>query len=96
MTTYPLSEPATMYRSAPNDIGDDMVDDVVARAALSDCVDVLKEWSPQDRATVYIQIDNLDLRYGPEEIEELLAFLRQEAESVRPNETANRPFDSGD
>jgi hypothetical protein len=53
MTTYPLSEPATIYRTAePN--------------------------QTDDRATARVEVNDMDLRYGPGEIEELLTFLREE------------------
>ena len=78
MTTYPLSEPATIYRKAGHD-GPDTERAIVARGSLSDCAEILEDWSEADRAAVEIEIDDMSLRYGPQEIEELLAFLREEA-----------------
>ena len=77
MTTYPLSEPATTYRKT--DEADGAARDIVARGSLSDCAENLQGWSETDRAAVEIEIDDMSLRYGPGEIEELLAFLREEA-----------------
>lgn len=77
MTTYPLSEPATIYRKA-NQTGD-AVRDIVARGSLSDCAEFLYSWSETDRVFIDIEIDDMALLYGPNEIEELLAFLREEA-----------------
>ena len=79
MTTYPLSEPATIYRTADQDEG--AARDVVARGSLSDCAEILEDWSRTDRASVEIEIDDMSLRYGPDEIEELLTFLREEDKS---------------
>lgn len=76
MTTYPLSEPATIYRTADQSEG--AARDVVARGSLSDCAEILENWSSNDRASVEIEIDDMSLRYGADEIEELLTFLREE------------------
>ena len=78
MTTYPLSEPATIYRKA--DQAEGAARDAVARGSLSDCAEILEDWSRTDRASVEIEIDDMVLRYGPDEIEELLTFLREEDE----------------
>ena len=83
MTTYPLSEPATIYRKA--DETGDAARAVVARGSLADCAEILQGWSQTDRAVTEIEIDDMALRYGPDEIEELLAFLReQEGGSTAP------------
>ncbi|MEN2786663.1 hypothetical protein ACFOKI_01815 [Sphingomonas qilianensis] len=79
MTTYPLSEPATIYRSDAH-----QSDAVVSRGSLSDCADLLQDWSTEDRAAVRIEIDDMELRYGPEQIEELLKFLREEDDAPLP------------
>ena len=84
MTTYPLSEPATIYRIAVSDAGRRQGRDIVARGSLSDCAETLENWSADDRRSVAIEIDDMSLDYGPEEIEELLEFLRQE-EKGRPD-----------
>jgi hypothetical protein len=79
VTTYPLSEPATIYRTADQTEGS--ARDVVARGSLSDCAEILEGWSRADRASVEIEIDDMSLRYGPDEVEELLTFLRKEHKS---------------
>ena len=78
MTTYPLSEPATIYRTSDRTEADGGVSEVVARGSLSDCAEILEGWSETDRADVEIEIQDMSLRYGPSEIEELLTFLRDE------------------
>lgn len=76
MTTYPLSEPATIYRKADHTQGETR--DIVARGSLADCAEILEDWSESDRTAAEIDIDDMSLRYGPAEIEELLTFLREE------------------
>lgn len=78
MTTYPLSEPATIYRNAGQKELSGATREVVARDSLSDCAEILEGWSETDRALVEVEIDDMSLRYGPNEIEELLTFLREE------------------
>ena len=78
MTTYPLSEPATAYRGEEQGAASNQNKDIVAQGTLSDCVEVLEGWSKEDRASVRIDIDGMNLRYGPDEVEELLEYLRQE------------------
>jgi hypothetical protein len=78
MTTYPLSEPATIYRTAEPNQADGQSGDVVAQGSLADCAEILEGWSPADRATARVEVNDMDLRYGPGEIEELLTFLREE------------------
>lgn len=73
MTTYPLSEPATIYRTDKS--GEERKS--VARGSF-DCADILAGWSSEDRVTVEIEVDDMALRYGSDEIEELLQFLREE------------------
>jgi hypothetical protein len=78
MTTYPLSEPATIYRTAEPNQTDEQCGEVVAQGSLADCAEILEGWSPTDRATARVEVNDMDLRYGPGEIEELLTFLREE------------------
>jgi hypothetical protein len=81
MTTYPLSEPATIYRESEG--GEAGSNDKVARGSLSDCAEILEGWSTEDRARVRVEMDDMSLRYGTQEIEELLAFLREEDKDAR-------------
>ncbi|WP_260598593.1 hypothetical protein [Sphingomonas endolithica] len=82
MTTYPLSEPATLSRTAKG--GSET--EIVARGSLSDCADIVADWSTEERALVRIDVDDMALRYGPEEVEELLAFLREESAGLSNQE----------
>jgi hypothetical protein len=79
MTTYPLSEPATIRRTTGGGDGASRTDDVVARGSLADCADMLAAWPVEERSSIQVDVDDMDLRYGPEEIEELLGFLREES-----------------
>ena len=79
MTTYPLSEPSTIYRAAAPTEGSVQSHDVVARGSLADCADILEGISAEDRATMRVDVDDMSLSYGPDEINELLDFLRAEA-----------------
>ena len=81
MTTYPLSEPSTIYRSAGQ--SEDPAADVVSRGSLADCAETLEGWSAADRAGIRVQVDEMNLTYGPPEIEELLDFLREEAAAAQ-------------
>ncbi|RYD26676.1 MAG: hypothetical protein EOP89_06505 [Lysobacteraceae bacterium] len=79
MTTYPLSELATLYAvEAP----DDATSDVLGRGTLEECADIVADLSPDRRKTVSIRMDDLDLTFGPQEIGELLEFLRSEDEGL--------------
>lgn len=92
MTTYPLSEPATIYRPGKDQSADAAPSDIVARGTLSDCAEILEKWSVDDRAAVRIDMDDLGLRYGPDEIEELMQFLAAEhAEAELPVGLVDRP-----
>ncbi len=86
MTTYALSEGATIRRTATG--SDAGTEEVVARGSLADCADILQDWSAEDRASVLIDIDDMDLRYGPAEIEELLVFLRGESAGLSNRDIA--------
>ena len=86
MTTYALSEPATIRRTATG--SDAGAGEVVTRGSLADCADVLQGWSAKDRASVLIDIDDMDLRYGPAEVEELLVFLRGESPGLSNQDIA--------
>ena len=79
MTTYPLSEPATIRRTAKSGKASNRTDDVVAQGSLADCADVLEALSAEERSALRVEIDDMALRYGPEEIEELLIYLREES-----------------
>ena len=84
MTTYPLSEPSTIYRAAGASAAGPgyasaQADDVVARGSLADCAEILEGTPPADRTAMRVEVDDMSLSYGPDEINELLDFLREEA-----------------
>jgi hypothetical protein len=79
MTTYPLSEAATIYA------GDGRAD-VLGKGALNECVDVVRRLPDEKRASITIKMDDLDLTYGPAEIGELVEFLNDEDEGLSNKE----------
>jgi hypothetical protein len=88
MTTYPLSEPATIYAVE----GDtEAMSDVVGQGTLAECVDVVAAMSPDKQQAIFIQMDDLGLRFGPPEVAELLRFLRDESGGLSNNEIADIP-----
>jgi hypothetical protein len=86
MTTYPLSEPATIRRTGKSGNAASQADEVVARGPLGECAEILDAWPTKERAAVQIDIDDMDLRYGPQEIQELLTFLREESAGLSNQE----------
>jgi len=83
MTTYPLSEPATIYKV---DTSDDAVAEVLERGTLEDCADIAAGLSSDEQTAITIKMDRLGLNFGPEEIIELLRFLREETKGLSNNE----------
>jgi hypothetical protein len=83
MTTYPLSEPATIYSV---DASGDVTSDVLGQGTLENCVDIIGGLSADSQKAVFIQMDGLDLRFGPREVGELLRFLREEGTGLSNNE----------
>ncbi|UZK67819.1 hypothetical protein [Sphingomonas sp. M1-B02] len=78
MTTYPLSEPATIRATgAPDALG---------RGTLEECTEVVAGLSPEMQKSASIEMDGLDLKFGPREIGELLRFLREENAGLSNNE----------
>ena len=73
MTTYPLSEPATIHAS------DNGTEAVAGQGSLADCAEMIEQFSADKRAGARIEMDDMDLRFGPSEIDELLHFLREES-----------------
>jgi len=75
MTTYPLSEPASIVAvAASNDA--DLAD--IGRGTLEECVAIVATLSPDRQRAIAIRMDNLDLEFGPDEIGELLQYLGAE------------------
>lgn len=90
MTTYPLSEPATI---CPADRSDDASSaspdqETLGQGTLAECADIVAGMPPDRRASVHIQMDSLDLRFGPGEVGELLQFLREESAGLSNKEIA--------
>lgn len=84
MTTYPLSELATIYSLE----GGKSQSDVVGQGTLEDCADIVADLAPDERKAISIQMDDLDLKFGPEEVGELLRFLRNESSGLSNTEIA--------
>ena len=85
MTTYPLSEMATIYAGT----GDaDAPSDVVGQATLEECANIVAGLPADRQKSVTIQMDDLDLRFGPEDVSELLQVLRDETAGLSNTEIA--------
>jgi hypothetical protein len=78
MTTYPLSEPATIYADG-NDAKDARV---LGRGTLSECADLIAEFPEEKRTAVRIQMDAMDIQFDSTEVDELLQFLRDESSGL--------------
>ncbi|MBB5712936.1 hypothetical protein [Sphingomonas xinjiangensis] len=74
MTTYPLSEPATIYASEE----DGTERKVVGQGTLEACAEIVERLPAQGRTSACIEMDELDLKFGPDEVDELSRFLREE------------------
>lgn len=79
MTTYPLSEPATIYA---DDDHDAKGTDVLGRGTLAECADLIAEFPADKRNAVRIEMDDLDLQFDTAEVDELLQFLRDESSGL--------------
>ncbi|MEG3082087.1 hypothetical protein U1707_00395 [Sphingomonas sp. PB2P12] len=88
MTTYPLSEPATIY--AVGDL-DAKSTDVLGRGTLSECADLIAEFPAEKRNSVRIQMDDLDLQFDSDEVDELLQFLRDESSGLSNKDISTIP-----
>lgn len=75
MTTYPLSEPATIYT---NDEAGEATSAMRGKGTLAECADIWEGLSPDDRSSVSIRMDDLALSYQPAEVAELVRFLRED------------------
>ncbi|WP_423326564.1 hypothetical protein [Sphingomonas sp. 4RDLI-65] len=85
MTTYPLSEPATIYAAEPSD---GATSEAVGQGTLEECVDIVAAFSADRQKSVFIQMDDIDLKFGPREISDLLRFLRAETTGLSNTEIA--------
>ncbi len=75
MTTYPLSEPASIV---PVSASGDATPADTGRGTLEECVAIVAAQSAERQRTMSIRMDNLDLEFGPDEIGELLQYLGAE------------------
>ncbi|WP_028966327.1 hypothetical protein [Sphingomonas phyllosphaerae] len=82
MTTYPLSEPATIY-------GDEGGAEVLGKGTLAECADIVRGLSDEARSSAAIKMDDLPLTYGPAEVSELVHFLRNEDEGLSDRDIAD-------
>lgn len=86
MTTYPLSEPATTY--ATDDDGKP-TSRILFKGTLSDCAASVEAMPHNERFSASIKVDTLDLRYGPDEVDELIRYLRNEEPGLSDKEIAD-------
>ena len=83
MTTYPLSEPATIYSV---DASGDVTSDALGQGTLEDCVEIIAGLSTDRQKAISIRMDGLALTFGPKEFGELLHFLHEEDAGLSNNE----------
>lgn len=83
MTTYPLSETATVYGVKTLN---DATSEVLGRGTLEECLDIVLGLSSDRRESVSIEMDDIELKFGPQEIGEILQFLREESAGLSNNE----------
>ena len=83
MTTYPLSEPATIYSV---DASGDVTSDALGQGTLEDCVEIIAGLSADRQKAISIQMDGLALQFRPKEVGELLHFLREEGAGLSNNQ----------
>ena len=83
MTTYPLSEPATIHLV---DASGDMTADVIGQGTLEDCVELVAGLSADRRKAITVHMDDLDLQFGPKDVGDLLNFLHNEDAGLSNNE----------
>lgn len=79
MTTYPLSEPATLYSDA-------MKKDVAGQGTLADCAEIIKGLSAETRSSACIVMNDMELELGAAEIDDLLKHLREESAGLSNQE----------
>lgn len=79
MTTYPLSEPATIYAS-------DDQSDILGEGTLAECAEIVRGLADDDRSTATIKMDDLELTYGRADIDELVQFLDDEDDGLSNKE----------
>jgi len=85
MTTYPLSEPASIVAAAASNDADPAD---IERGTLEECVAIVATLSPDRQRAIAIRMDNLDLEFGPDEISELLQYLGAEKPGLSDTQIA--------
>jgi len=83
MTTYPLSEPATIFDAATSDSARTKP---VGRGSLEECIDIIAALPTDRQDHVSIRMDELALDFGPKDIAELRRFLAAEAPGLSNTE----------
>ena len=86
MTTYPLSEPATIL---PLETGKNAASQAIGRGTLEECAGIVGDLPVTERQSIAIQMDDMDLRFDPEVVEGLLRFLHDEEPGLTDKEIAN-------
>ena len=76
MTTYLLSEPATVH------VGVADHHRVHGHGTLGKCVGLVGDLPPADQRLVRISMDSLPLEFGPREVNELVNFLAGEGSGL--------------
>jgi hypothetical protein len=88
LTTYPLSEPATIYAKREQD---SKGNDILGQGTLAECADLIADFPVETRASARIQMDDLDLQFAPNEVNELLRFLQNEDPGLSNNDISAIP-----
>lgn len=79
MTTYPLSEPATIY-------SDEASESIAGQGTLAECAEIIEGFSEPQRSSARIVMDAMALDFGRAEIDELLKHLREESAGLSNQE----------
>lgn len=87
MTTYPLSEQAAIRRTGKGGNAS-RNDEVVGRGSLEHCADIVEAMPAEERSSLRIDVDDIELHDGSEEIEELLIYLRDESAGLSNKEVS--------
>ncbi|MES3084899.1 hypothetical protein [Sphingomonas faeni] len=83
MTTYPLSEPATIYlENTPGDA----TSAAIGQGTLEECAEIVAALPADRQRSIAIQMDNLDLKFDAHDISELLRFLHEETPGLSNTE----------
>jgi hypothetical protein len=86
MTTYPLSEPATILSL---EAGENAASQAIGRGTLEECAGIVGDLPLDERQSIAIQMDEMDLRFDPEDVEGLLRFLHNEEPGLTDKEIAS-------